>query len=114
MNVRRGLFHALFRVGQPAVNRHYDYYRKTQWLPRQELEALQFERTQRVLQHAYDRFPFYRAKFDAAGVNRPKGERVYFPAEKGGGGGGGGVRPRGAWDGEHFIGEKPTRGWRKR
>src|SRR5918999_6212263 len=83
MNVRRGLFHALFRVGQPAVNRHYDYYRKTQWLPRQELEALQFERTQRMLQHAYDRFPFYRAKFDAAGVTphdfRKLSDLEHFP-----------------------------------
>jgi len=37
--------------------------------PRAELEALQLERLQWTLKHAYDNVPRYKAKFDAAGVH---------------------------------------------
>jgi phenylacetate-CoA ligase len=40
-------------------------------MPRGELAALQLERAQRSLEHAYARIPFYRKSFDAAGV-RPE------------------------------------------
>ncbi|QIM15667.1 phenylacetate--CoA ligase [Leucobacter insecticola] len=38
-------------------------------LTREELEALQLRRLQWTVRHAYDNVPFYRAKFDAAGVH---------------------------------------------
>jgi phenylacetate-CoA ligase len=37
--------------------------------PREAIEALQLERLQWTLQHAYDRVPFYRRRFDETGVH---------------------------------------------
>ena len=36
---------------------------------RAEIQALQRERLARTLHHVYENVPFYRAKFDAAGVH---------------------------------------------
>jgi phenylacetate-CoA ligase len=40
-----------------------------EWMSGDELAALQLERLQWTLRHAYTNVPFYRAKFDAAGVH---------------------------------------------
>jgi len=45
---------------------------------RDEIEALQLERLQWSLRHAYDNVAFYRASFDAAGV-RPEDLKVFAP-----------------------------------
>jgi phenylacetate-CoA ligase len=42
--------------------------RATETMPRAELAKLQFARLKRILQHAYASVPYYRRKFDAAGV----------------------------------------------
>jgi len=51
--------------------------------PLKELKALQLERLQRSLKHAYDNVPHYRRKFDAAGVKpadcRSPGDLAKFP-----------------------------------
>jgi len=51
--------------------------------PLKELKALQLERLQRSLKHAYDNVPHYRRKFDAAGVKpadcRSLGDLAKFP-----------------------------------
>ncbi|RMF06022.1 phenylacetate--CoA ligase family protein [Candidatus Woesearchaeota archaeon] len=38
-------------------------------MPLEELRRIQFEKTKRLLIHAYENVPFYRKKFDAAGFN---------------------------------------------
>ncbi|MGD8386647.1 MAG: phenylacetate--CoA ligase family protein, partial [Desulfobacteraceae bacterium] len=41
---------------------------RTQWWPRERLEALQLERLQRVLQGAYEHTPYWRELMDAQGI----------------------------------------------
>src|SRR3972149_7501172 len=41
---------------------------KMETMPRDELEALQFSRLQRVIERAYERHPFYRTRLDESGV----------------------------------------------
>ena len=55
---------------QSAVRRQDSYMFEPQieTMPRERLRALQTERAARTLQHAYENVPFFRAKFDAAGV----------------------------------------------
>jgi phenylacetate-CoA ligase len=43
--------------------------KKTEWLSKEELEALQFHKLQRLLQHAYVHVPYYRDAMRAAGVH---------------------------------------------
>src|SRR5437764_9089635 len=58
------------RLG-PAPVPTADELDNTERLSKDELAALQLERLQWTLQHAYHNVPFYRRKFDAAGV-RPE------------------------------------------
>lgn len=44
------------------------YDEKIETMPRAEMEKLQLERLQEIVQYAYDHVPFYRQKYDAAGV----------------------------------------------
>jgi phenylacetate-CoA ligase len=48
--------------------RYLDELRRTQWLPRAEIEQLQLRRLQRLLQHAYDHVGYYREVFQDAGI----------------------------------------------
>ena len=52
-------------------------------MPRAELEALQLERLKWVLRYAYERVPFYKERFDKAGVNPDRvkclSDIEYFP-----------------------------------
>lgn len=54
-----------------ATRRHVvrcmDELNRTQWLPREELLALQQTKLQRLLAHAYQHVPYYRRLFDEAG-----------------------------------------------
>jgi len=43
--------------------------KETEWLPKDDLEALQLHKLQRLLQHAYVHVPFYRDAMRAAGVH---------------------------------------------
>jgi phenylacetate-CoA ligase len=43
--------------------------KETEWLPKESLEALQLQKLQRLLQHAYVHVPFYRDALRAAGVH---------------------------------------------
>ena len=43
--------------------------KETEWLSKEELEALQLQKLQRLLQHAYVHVPFYRDAMSAAGVH---------------------------------------------
>ena len=46
--------------------------KETEWLSTEELEALQLQKLQRLLQHAYVHVPFYRDAMRAAGVHPPQ------------------------------------------
>jgi phenylacetate-CoA ligase len=48
--------------------RYLDELRRTQWLPRAEIEALQLRRLRRLLQHAYDHVGYYRELFQTHGI----------------------------------------------
>ncbi|MGN6105235.1 MAG: hypothetical protein ACTHU0_09045 [Kofleriaceae bacterium] len=52
---------------RPVIQRWLELER-TQWLPADQLHGLQARALGRLLHHAYDHVPFYRARFDAAGV----------------------------------------------
>ncbi len=57
-----------WKWGNRGLSRHSRELARSQFLARPELEALQFRRLRRLLEHAYDRSPFYRRRFLAAGV----------------------------------------------
>jgi phenylacetate-CoA ligase len=48
--------------------RYLEELRRTQWLPRQDIEQLQLRRLRRLLQHAYEHVGYYREMFQSAGV----------------------------------------------
>jgi phenylacetate-CoA ligase len=56
-------------VGYPHVAHQLRDLRRTQWLSRDEIEDLSWRRLQRTLKYAYDCVPFYRGKFESAGVH---------------------------------------------
>ncbi len=63
---------AASRLHDPTVSRnaprYLDELRRTQWLPRAELEALQLRRLRRLVVHATDHVGYWREIFQAAGV----------------------------------------------
>ena len=58
----------LWRAGDQAKLRFLKEFERTQFLPLQELRALQIERLRALLEHAYRRCPFYKETFDRAEV----------------------------------------------
>ena len=44
------------------------YQPELETMPREELDALQLERLQKLVAYVYERIPFYRESFDVAGV----------------------------------------------
>jgi phenylacetate-coenzyme A ligase PaaK-like adenylate-forming protein len=69
----RHLFYplALRRSGDVGQLRWEREFEQTQFLPAEELRALQYRRLQALLTHAYASCPFYRERFDRAGL-RPR------------------------------------------
>ena len=70
-----GLLHR--RVVLPALEggikrrntyRYWRHLERTQWLSRDELEKLQFDALRRLVAHAYDRCPYYRAAWSKRGL----------------------------------------------
>ncbi|MCI0456970.1 MAG: hypothetical protein L0Z62_08330 [Gemmataceae bacterium] len=59
---------ALWRSGDLAQFRYLREFERTQWLPPEEIRALQLRRLQALLDHAYRNCPFYRDRFDRAGL----------------------------------------------
>ncbi|MGQ9630824.1 MAG: phenylacetate--CoA ligase family protein [bacterium] len=53
------------------MKKHIIWDEKYECMPRRELRELQLERLRRTVERVYDRVPFYRKKFDEAGV-KPK------------------------------------------
>src|SRR5262249_52984946 len=59
---------SLWRSGQLAQLRYLREFERTQYLPPDELRDLQLRPLQRLLDHAYRDCPFYRKRFDRAGL----------------------------------------------
>lgn len=59
---------SLGRAGELAQLRYLREYERTQFLSADELRALQWQRLRTLLRHAYTECPFYRARFDRAGL----------------------------------------------
>ena len=57
-----------WRSGDGAELRYLREFERTQYLPLEELQELQLGRLKSLLRHAYEQCPFYRSRFDAAGV----------------------------------------------
>ncbi|MDD4005509.1 MAG: aminotransferase class I/II-fold pyridoxal phosphate-dependent enzyme [Elusimicrobiaceae bacterium] len=66
--MRPELAYLLLRAGQPETWRWYSFYERAQWFDRAELEGLQLKRAAETIGYAYEKVPFYRAKFRAAKV----------------------------------------------
>ncbi|WP_233842626.1 phenylacetate--CoA ligase family protein [Dyella sp. 2HG41-7] len=47
---------------------YLDTYRRDQWLAREQIEALQWERLQRLLEHCYRDVPYYRTRWRGLGI----------------------------------------------
>jgi phenylacetate-CoA ligase len=65
---------SLWRAGETAQLRYGRELERTQFLPADRVRALQLGRLRALVAHAYDRCPFYRERFDAAGL-RPEDVR---------------------------------------
>ncbi|HJQ84992.1 MAG TPA: glycosyltransferase [Candidatus Binatia bacterium] len=67
-----GLYGALMPVHHWMISRNAVAYleelRRTQWLPRAEIEQLQLRRLARLVQHAYDHVGWYRELFQTHGI----------------------------------------------
>src|SRR3954462_8660690 len=78
---------SLWRAGELAQLRYLREFERTQYLSRDELRELQWRRLRRLLAHAYDRCPFYRERFERAGLVPgalcgPEDLRLLPPLEK--------------------------------
>lgn len=58
----------LWRQGDYSEFRHWKEFERTQFLGKEELNALIWERLKRILELAYRRIPYYKATFDEAGI----------------------------------------------
>ena len=56
------------RVRHRPVVERWQELKRTQWLPFDQLYAMQASALCRLVDHAYQHVPFYRARFDAAGI----------------------------------------------
>ncbi len=55
--------------GGMETRRHLLQLEETQWLSADELQALQLSRLQQLVRHAYDNVPFYRERYQQAGIH---------------------------------------------
>ena len=59
----------LFWPGGLETRRYLRELERTQWLSKDELQALQLTRLKRLVKHAYENVPFYRRRYREAGVH---------------------------------------------
>ena len=67
--IKHFLFPLYFKKNNNSMLDRLDDLERTQWLPREEIEKLQFERLKRLLIHSYNNVDFYRERFDSVGFN---------------------------------------------
>ncbi len=59
---------SLWRSGEVAQLRYLKEFERTQYLPEEDIRRLQLGRLRTLLEHAYAHSPFYRRRFEAAGL----------------------------------------------
>jgi phenylacetate-CoA ligase len=59
---------SLWRAGESAQLRYLREFERTQFLSAEEIRDLQWQRLQKLLHHAYHQCPFYRRRFEEAGL----------------------------------------------
>ncbi|HEY7427173.1 MAG TPA: hypothetical protein VH682_23265 [Gemmataceae bacterium] len=59
---------SLWRAGELPQLRYLREFERSQFLTTDEVRQLQWQRLRTLLQHAYDQCPFYRRRFDHAGL----------------------------------------------
>src|SRR5579871_3018531 len=59
---------SLWRAGESAQLRYQREFERSQFLSAEEIRQLQWRRLQALLDHAYRRCPFYRERFERAGL----------------------------------------------
>ncbi len=59
---------SLWRSGETAQLQYLREFEQTQYLPEEDIRALQWFRLRTLLEHAYARCPFYRRRFEQAGL----------------------------------------------
>ena len=59
----------LFWPGGLETRRYLRELERTQWLSEDELQALQLAKIQRLVKHAYEHVPFYRERYQRAGIH---------------------------------------------
>lgn len=57
------------RRGGAEIHRNQLELERTQWLPKTELRAMQFEKVQRLLRYAYQHVPFYRERYQSEDIH---------------------------------------------
>src|ERR1700746_1981498 len=59
---------SLWRAGELAQMRYLREFERSQFLSTQEIRELQWRRLRTLLEHAYGQCPFYRERFERAGL----------------------------------------------
>lgn len=75
MRSKTGIYPAIYRnlrliwPGGLETQQHLNELRKTQWLPRAELEAWQLAKLQQLVQYAYENVPYYHEWYQREGIH---------------------------------------------
>ncbi|MFH2021032.1 MAG: histidinol-phosphate transaminase [archaeon] len=75
------LHEILLGIGQKNIYKYYKAYQKSQYWPRDKLKVYQEKRIRQVIDHAYNRVPFYRNKYDKLSL-KPQDFKVLSDLEK--------------------------------
>lgn len=69
----RGLLFPLYEglLRRRRTLAHLREYERTQWLPREQVDALQWQRLSRLVAYCWNEVPYYRRRWGAAGVGSP-------------------------------------------
>lgn len=85
MSAYESLFrHVLFPAYEGGLRRrrtldHLREYERSQWLPAERVEQLQWQKLSRIVRHCWDEVPYYRERWQSAGVSSP--EDIATPAD---------------------------------
>lgn len=66
-SLRRAAYSLIMTLNWQAA-RELVFLRRNQWLPPEQVHAIQQERLEQLLRYAYEHVPYYRALFDASGL----------------------------------------------
>ena len=61
-NFKEKLFFFKYELVKPGSRRYFDQLKKDQFLSPDEIEALNWKRTQAILKHAFEHVPYYRRR----------------------------------------------------